>query len=552
MNFFTTYKNPLTVLLVLIIMSGAFVYSKLPVSLFPEITFPKIKVIADAGLQPVDKMMVTVTKPLENAIKRVPNLSDIRSITSRGSCEISAFLNWDANVDISKQQIEAQVEEIRNDLPQGVSISVEKMNPSILPVIGYTLETHNNRTPIDMKQIALYTVKPFLSQVPGVSEVRIIGGKQKEYWLRLNIQKMSTLSITPAMLANSLNQTNFIQSSGYLTDYRLMYLTVTDASVHSLDELKEVIISNNSKRIVQLKDIADVTINEGIEYTKINANGQEGLLVAVVKQPNTNLIELSDAVKKKAAELQKILPPGITIRPYYVQADFVNDSIKSVSDSLWIGLVLAIIVAIIFLRSFKASVTILITIPVTICLTLISMYAAGYTLNIMTLGAIAAAIGLIIDDAIVVVEQIHRTHEEHPDEPTTTLVQKAIKYLWPAMVGSSCSTIVIFIPFELMTGVAGAYFKVMTNTMIITLVCSFFVTWLFLPVIYLILTKQKKPTKKQAEKVVEVKKQRWVSFFIFRPYISIIIIIAFAAGIFLILPQLETGFLPEMDEGSIV
>src|SRR5215470_13840568 len=147
-RFFITHKNPLTVFIVLIIMGGVFVYSRLQTSLFPEITFPKIKVIADAGLQPVDKMMVTVTKPLENAIKQVPDLADIRSITSRGSCEISAFLNWDANVDISKQQIEAQVEEIRNDLPQGVSISVEKMNPSILPVIGYTLETHNNtRTP---------------------------------------------------------------------------------------------------------------------------------------------------------------------------------------------------------------------------------------------------------------------------------------------------------------------------------------------------------------------------------------------------------------------
>jgi multidrug efflux pump subunit AcrB len=237
-----------------------------------------------------------------------------------------------------------------------------------------------------------------------------------------------------------------------------------------------------------------------------------------------------------------------------VQADFVNGSIRSVTDSLWIGLVLAIIVAIIFLRSFKASATILITIPVTICLTLIVMYAAGYTLNIMTLGAVAAAIGLIIDDAIVVVEQIHRTHEEHPDEPTTALVQKAIKYLWPAMVGSSCSTIVIFIPFELMTGVAGAYFKVMTNTMIITLVCSFFVTWIFLPVVYLVLTKQKrkKRNSKKEEKPAEVKKQGWVSFFIFRPYISIIILIAFALSIFLILPRLETGFLPEMDEGSIV
>ncbi len=553
-SFFIIYKNPLTVFIVLIIMSGAFVYSRLQTSLFPEITFPKIKIIADAGLQPVNKMMVTVTKPLENAIKQVPDLADIRSITSRGSCEISAFMNWDANVDLSQQRIESRITEIRNDLPAGVQITVEKMNPSILPVIGYTLETNSSsRTAIDMKQIALYTVKPFLSQVSGVAEVRIIGGKQKEYWLTLNPQKMSGLGITPDILSNALTQTNFIQSNGYVSDYRLLYLTVTDATVHSLEDLQNLIISNNGKRIVQLKDFAEVKIKEGIEYTRINANGREGLLVAIIKQPNTNLVSLSKEMQKKLEELRKILPQGVTISPYYIQADFVNDSVKSVTDSLWIGLALAIVVAIIFLRSLKASATILITIPVTICLTLIVMYSVGYTLNIMTLGAIAAAIGLIIDDAIVVVEQIHRTHEEHPDEPSTTVVQKAIHYLLPAMVGSSMSTIVIFIPFEMMSGVAGAYFKVMTNTMIIILVCSFFVTWIFLPVTYLLLTKPpKETTKKKVEKPVEVKKQKWVSFFIHRPYISFIIVVLLGLSIWFILPKLETGFLPEMDEGSIV
>jgi CzcA family heavy metal efflux pump len=535
-------------------MSGAFVYSRLQTSLFPEITFPKIKVIADAGLQPVNKMMVTVTKPLENAIKQVPDLADMRSITSRGSCEISAFMNWDANVDLSQQRIESRIAEIRNELPAGVQITVEKMNPSILPVIGYILETNSNsRTPIDMKQIALYTVKPFLSQVQGVAEVRIIGGKQKEYWLTLNPQKMSTMGITPDILSNALTQTNFIQSNGYVSDYRLLYLTVTDATVHSLEELQNLIISNNGKRIVQLKDIAEVKIKEGIEYTRINANGREGLLVAIIKQPNTNLVSLSKEMQKKLEELKKIMPQGVTISPYYIQADFVNDSVKSVTDSLWIGLALAIVVAIIFLRSLKASATILITIPLIICFTLIAMYAIGYTLNIMTLGAIAAAIGLIIDDAIVVVEQIHRTHEEHPDEPSTTVVQKAIHYLLPAMIGSSMSTIVIFIPFEMMSGVAGAYFKVMTNTMIIILVCSFFVTWIFLPVIYLLLTRAKKETaKKKIEKPVEVKKQEWISFFIHRPYISFIIVVLLGISTWFILPKLETGFLPEMDEGSIV
>jgi CzcA family heavy metal efflux pump len=553
-NFFTTYKSPLTVLLVMIVMGGAFVYSKLQTSLFPEITFPKIKVIADAGLQPVDKMMVTVTKPLEAAIKQVPDLQKIRSTTSRGSCEISAFMSWNTNIDLSLQRIESQIAEIRNDLPANTQITVERMNPSILPVIGYTMESNStSRTPIDMKQLALYTVKPFLSQVEGVSEVRIIGGRQKEYWLTLNPQKMSALGITPDALSNTLAQTNFIQSNGYLSDYRQLYLTITDATVHSVDDLKNLVVSGNGNRVVQLKDISEVSIRPGVEYTKINANGKEGLLVAIVKQPNANLISLSNAMAQKVAALQRLLPNGVTIKPYYVQADFVNDSIKSVTDSLWIGLVLAIIVAIIFLRSLKASATILITIPVTICLTLIVIYAVGYTFNIMTLGAIAAAIGLIIDDAIVVVEQIHRSHEEHPDEPSTSVVQKAIHYLLPAMIGSSISTIVIFIPFELMSGVAGAYFKVMTNTMIITLVCSFFVTWILLPVIYLLLTANK-PSSKAVKKEAphEVKPQRWVSFFIRKPYISLLIILLFGAAIWLILPQLQTGFLPEMDEGSIV
>jgi multidrug efflux pump subunit AcrB len=169
----------------------------------------------------------------------------------------------------------------------------------------------------------------------------------------------------------------------------------------------------------------------------------------------------------------------------------------------------------------------------------------------MTLGAIAAAIGLIIDDAIVVVEQIHRTHEEHPEEPTTALVQKAIHYLFPAMLGSSISTIVIFIPFLLMSGVAGAYFSVMTNTMIITLVCSFFVTWLGLPVVYLLLTRDK-PRSTQQAAAHNVRTQGWVSFFIKRPYISIAFVVALAVLIALLVPRLETGFLPEMDEGSIV
>ncbi|MEI6087926.1 MAG: efflux RND transporter permease subunit [Bacteroidota bacterium] len=549
-NFFNSYKNPVTVLVVIILLGGFFAYSKLQTALFPEITFPKIKIIADAGQQPVKKMMITVTRQLENAIKQVPDLQRIRSTTSRGSCEISAYMDWNANIDISKQRIESKINEIKNTLPPDIQITVERMNPSILPITGFSLES-KSRSPIEMKLLAMYTIKPFLSQVEGVSEIRIIGGKQKEYWMVLNIQKMSSLGVTPDMVNTALAQTNFIKSNGYLSDYRLLYLTVTDAAVSSKEQLSNIVLSNNGKRIILLKDIADVQIQEAKEYIKVNANGQEGILLAVIKQPNSNLVDLSEKMNQKLKELKKIIPKDVTIQPFYVQADFVKESIKSVTDSLFVGLALAIIVAIIFLRSLKASSVILITIPVILCLSIICIYAIGQTLNIMTLGALAAAIGLIIDDAIVVVEQIHRTHEEHPEQPSNQLVKKAIDYLLPAMVGSSLSTIVIFLPFVLMSGVAGAYFKVMTDTMIITLVCSFFVTWIALPVIYLRLSRKINSVKKNKIQH-HVHNQKWVGFFIKKPYLSLIIIAALAFSVYYIYPKLETGFLPEMDEGSIV
>ncbi len=552
-NFFTSYKNPVSVLVVIIILGGLFAYSNLQTALFPEITFPKIKIIADAGQQPVKKMMITVTRQLENAIKQVPDLKKIRSITSRGSCEISAFMDWNANIDISQQRIESKINEIKNTLPPDIQIKVERMNPSILPITGFSLES-KTRSPIEMKLLAKYTIKPFLSQVEGVSEIRVIGGKEKEFWLVLNIQRMNSLGLTPEIVNTALSQNNFIRSNGYLSDYRLLYLTVTDAAVTSREQLEQLVISNNNKRIILLKDIAEVQIQEAKEYIKINANGKDGILLAVIKQPNANLISMSDKMDVKLTELRKIIPKDITINPFYEQADFVKDSIKSVTDSLIMGLGLAILVAVIFLRSFKASAVILVTIPVILCLSIICLFAYGQTLNIMTLGAIAAAIGLIIDDAIVVVEQIHRTHEEHPEEPTNTLIQKAIKYLLPAMVGSSLSTIVIFLPFVLMSGVAGAYFKVMTDTMIITLVCSFLVTWIILPVIYLLFTRKSHAAKKETSSIKKhnVKNQKWVGFFIRRPWISVTMMLALVLSVFIIYPKLHTGFLPEMDEGSIV
>lgn len=551
-NFFLAYKNPISVILAVIIVGGIFLYGQIQVSLFPEITFPKLKVIADNGEQPVDKMMVTVTRPLEDAIKQVPDLKILRSTTSRGTCEISAFLNWGADINVNQQMLESRISQIKNSLPPDVQIQVEKMNPSILPVIGFTVES-DKKTPIELNLIATYIIKPFLSQIDGVSSVGIIGGKTKEYWIELNQLKMSTFSITPETIRDMLNQNHFIISNGFLSDYRRLYLSITDAGLYNLNDIENVVLQNDGKRIIKLKDVATIDVRERTEYTRINANGRQGLLVAILKQPGANLIKLSENVASRKKELEKILPPDVHVSYYYDQADFVNKAIKSVNDSLWLGLLLALLVAVMFLRSFKASATILVTIPVSLLLTIIVLYSIGYTLNIMTFGAIAAAIGLIIDDAVVVVEQIHRTHEEFPEKPSNQLVYQAVRYLIPSMIGSSISTIVIFIPFMLLGGVAGAYFNVLTNTMIITLVCSFFVTWIGLPVIYIWFSNLRAlfPRKERSD-VRTTKTRNWVSFFLRRPALSILFILFLLISIVFILPRLETGFLPEMDEGSIV
>ncbi len=547
------HKKTLLGLAVLIILAGAFSLSNLKTGLFPDITFPKLKVIADAGQQPVDKMMATVTIPLENIIKRTEGLDYIRSTTSRGSCEISVFLKWDANIDLARLQMESLINDIRNNLLPGTQITVEKMNPSILPVMGFSMES--DRSPIELKKIALLQVKPFLAATPGVSDIAVIGGKTKEYQILLKQDKLTELGITPQQISTVVGQTNVLQSNGYISDYNRLYLAITDNAIDSKTELENLVIVNSAKRVVLLKDIADIKISETKEYVKINANGKDVPLIAVIKQPTANLIDVNDGVLKKVKELESILPKDVKLKPYYLQADFVNDSVKSIKDVLWIGLILAIIVVIVFLRSWKSSLVVLLTIPATLALTLVSLYAFGYTFNIMTLGAIAAAIGLMIDDAVIVVEQIHRSHEEHPNEAMADIVSKAIKYLFPAMVGSSLSTIVIFIPFILMSGVAGAYFKVLAFTMIITLTASFFVTWLVLPVFFLLFPYKSRTAVVKKSATVGQKQNEgggWIRFFIRHSYISILFAVACAIIIYVLPGKMPSGFLPEMDEGGIV
>ncbi|RXJ51336.1 efflux RND transporter permease subunit [Gelidibacter gilvus] len=544
-NLHSNYKFPLLAIGILILIGGFFTYQNLKTGLFPDITFPKIKVIADAGQQPVDKMMTTVTIPLENIIRKTEGLQYIRSTTSRGSCEISVFLDWNMDINTAKAQIESYINQSRGSILPNTVFLVEKMNPSILPVMGYSLEGEG-MSQVDLKKIAKYQVKPFLAATQGVSDIVVIGGKDKELQVVLKPEIIRSLGISISTIQSAIVNSNVLQSNGYITDYNRMYLTLTDNAVDDIDDLQNLVLINSPNRLIRLKDVANIEVNEVKEYVKILANGKNVPIIAIVKQPNANLIEVNNTIEQKVAELSKMLPRGVVLKPYYKQADFVNTSIASIKDVLWIGLVLALLVVMFFLRSFSASMVVLFTIPVSLSLTLIVLDAVGYTFNIMTLGAVAAAIGLMIDDVVIIIEQIHKIREEHPEQSIGWVAHEAIALLFPAMIGSSLSTLVIFIPFVLMTGVAGAYFKVMAFSMIIALSASFLVTWLIVPVLSILFSRNTSVTKKHEPKT------KWIHGVLSKPIIGISFLLVCVVILIVIPSKLPSGFLPEMDEGSIV
>ena len=554
-NFHQLYAKPILFVGVLLLLAGFYAYTRMQTNLFPEVLFPRITIIADAGQQPVDRMMITVTKPLESAVKKVQGTTVVKSSTSRGSCVIDVYFQWGLDIYALKTQLESRINEIKNFLPAGTVISTEAMNQSLFPVYGFTLES-DTHSRIALRDVGNLVVRPMFSQVSGISNVVVRGGKAKEFVVKPDPMKMSALGITPAQIKEAFTHTNFVLGNGQVADYNRLYLSLTDTRINGLEELKKVVIRNDGKRIIRLQDFAEVEIQEQQEFLKINADGKDAVLVDLVKQPGINLLTFAKEVEAKAKEIRAQLPDGYELKPYYNQSAFVGDSIHSVLKTIYEGLFLALVVMVLFLRSWRSSLVVMLTIPVTVAFSILLCYLAGITINVMSLGAMAASVGLIIDDAIVIIEQIYREHEERPDEDRFAVVRHAIRGLFPAMVASSLATIVIHFPFRLMSGLAGSFFKELSDTMQLTMVASFLVTWLLLPVLHLIIgyKKRLRPKSLDVKELEEasIRKVHFLTFIYKKPAVAAAFVLLLGFGGWYASTQLASGFLPDLDEGTIV
>lgn len=549
------YLRPILFVGLLLLLGGIWSYTQMQTNLFPEVLFPRVTVIADAGQQPVDRMMITVTKPLESAVKNVQGVTVVKSSTSRGSCVIDVYFRWGMDIYALKTQLESRIGEIKNYLPDGTEISTEAMNQSLFPVYGFTLES-DTHSRIALRDVGNLIVRPMFSQVDGISNVVVRGGKAKEFVVKPDPDRMTALGITPDRIKAAFDETNFVLGNGNVAGYDRLYLTLTDTRLDGVEDIRDVIIRNDGERVVRLGDIAAVEIQEQQEFLKINADGNDAVLVDLVKQPGVNLLDFAKSVERKADEIRRQLPQGYELKPYYNQSAFVGDSIHSVLKTIYEGLLLAIIVMVLFLRSWRSSLVVMLTIPVTVAFSILLCYLAGITINVMSLGAMAASVGLIIDDAIVIIEQIYREHEENPGTDRFNVVRQAIHNLFPAMVASSLSTIVIHFPFRLMSGLAGSFFKELSDTMQLTLVASFLVTWLLLPVLHLLIgyKERLRPKKMNVRELEEasIQKVHFLTAVYRRPAVAALFVLLLGAGGWFASTRLSSGFLPDLDEGTIV
>jgi heavy metal efflux system protein len=551
-----TRHRSAAIYLLLAILVGAGVYqvARLPSAIFPSVTFPLVKVIADAGEEPAAQMMPTVTRVLEEAILRVPGILVVRSTTSRGSTEISAAFAWGTDMKTALDRVQAETQRVRPDLPPQTRIEVEWMNTAIFPIQGYAL-TSATASEAELRDLAQYTLKPALIRIPGVAQVQIQGGRQREFQVRLDPAVLAGRRLAPSDVVQAIAASNEVISSGLTERNHELYLTLVTGRVSGIDSLSRIAVPVPGGPPATLADLGQVTVADAVSYVRTTAGGQTAVLVNIVRQPSANTIAIADGVGRLFHDQPALLPAGVQWSNFYDQARFVADSVNGARDAIVIGIVLAGVVLLLFLRNLRFTLIALAAIPATVAIVGLALGGAGQTINLMTLAGVAAALGLIADDAIVVIENIESHHARRTSHDPTA---SGAAELRPALIGSSFSTIVILLPFALLSGVVGAFFKPLALTLALALLVSLGVALVLVPVSVSLLERPK-GAKASAGSTDVPPSRRWeraygwvVDRFVRQGFISIFVTLLLLGTASVLYGRIGTDFLPSMDEGSII
>ena len=471
------HSRPIIFLILTLGLLGAYLAFTIPVSVFPATNFPRVLIAVDNGVMPIDQMMVTVTRPIEEAVNSVPGLLTVRSVTSRGSGEVDLYFRWDVDMFQTLQYVNAAISRVQPELPATAKIEAHRLTFAAFPVIGYSL-TSDTMPQTQLWEMATYEMKPRLNRLEGVSTVIVQGGQEPEFQIMPDPAKLLAANVTISDILDSVRRTNLIDSPGLLERNHQLYLGLVNGQVRTPEQIANAVVKTTPAGIpVRIGDVASVSPSVKPVYTVVTANGKPAVLLNINRQPDGNTVQVATEVHDEIESLRKSLPPGIVIEPFYDQSVIVNDSIKSVRDAILLGLILASIILVVFLRDWGTSLVAGLVIPVTVMVTFIALKLMGETFDLMTLGGLAAAVGLVIDDAIVVVENIvlHRDLGQSRLEA----IHSALKELTVPLIGSTITPVVVFIPLIVITGVTGVFFRALAVTMTVSLLTSLAlaVTW---------------------------------------------------------------------------
>jgi len=559
-EFVQSHGRALVLVILSVAVAGAAMIPSIPVSIFPETNFPRVVILVDNGITPIDIQMLTVTRPIEEAVRFVPGVTTVRSVTGRGSSEINIFFNWNVDILNALHLVQGQISQIQPTLPPTAHFYINRLTFSVFPIVGFSI-TSDTRSLSDLWSLAYYDLAPRLYRLPGVAEAKIVGGRHPELHILVDPAKLNALNMPLTKVVDAIRNSNIIEPAGMVQENFHLYLTTVTGMLKSKEDVENVVVATVKGTPIRVKDLATVVPGEQPVYNIVTANGHPSVLVNVLQQPDGNTVKIADNINQVLAEVRRTLPPDIHLSTYYDQSQLVRESIQGVTESIIIGLVLAVVVLLLFLRDWRTTVIAAVVIPIAVSFALVMMRLAGMSFNLMTLGGLAACIGVVIDDAIVIVENIsiHLSMGKSPWESSTT----AIRELTPALIGSTLTPIVVFVPLVFLGGITAVFFRALAMTLVTTLAASLLLAIFFTPVMAGLLLRpaQKADTTlEQAEAHQEGRTLHKVS----TKYQHLLHwslqhtgrIILIALGVFIasigIYNLLGSGFLPDMDEGAFV
>ena len=541
-------------------LGGIYAALHLPSSVFPQTNFPRVVIIVDNGVMPADEMMASVTRPIEEAMKDTPGAIRVRSATGRGSAEVSVFFGWNVNMVEAELHVEARLSQIRSALPSTVSTTVRRLTFSAFPILGVSL-TSPHRSGMELWEMGRYEIKPRLLRIPGVARVDLVGGQTPEYHVIVDPLRLQAVNLSLPQVSDALAKNSQITPTGMHEENHTLYLAVVDGRVHGIPELENLIVAVVNNRPVHLKDFARIERGPEPAFKVVTAEGVPAVLLNVRSQPNGSTIDIANGLKAVIDQLKRDLPPDVRIVSFYDQSLFVRESAGSVRDAILFGLLLSVVILYLFLKNWGTTLTAIIVIPVTVLITLLAMLATGMSLNIMTLGGIAAAVGLVIDDAIVVVEAIHARIMN--GLPRLEAVQAGIGELLLPLIGSTLTPVVVFIPLAFLDGITGVFFRALALTMVVALLTSLVLALTLTPSLAAWFLRDRKPPAPGAQppqdanggfilsRVIRLYEfaLRWALRHRWFTVLTCVVLLSLGFGIY---QRLESEFLPPMDEGGFV